>query len=693
MPAYAVPLLSQAYPELSVALARLRRNGPRLRRTVDRLPVNPYVQWLFWGLTLGLLLWFGWSGAATRAELRAATSRAVRVAEMRSSFTYLNETLTMSTRLAVATGDPAWVARYDETLPRLDALIQEAEALATPEVRTALRATTGESSQGLAGMSQAAFNLSAAGDRPAAAALLNGPEFDYLESVYASGIAKFGEDLAMLAAQSTQNLDRRAWTEAATLGVGAMLLLAAGVSQRGRTRLAAALAHTELIARTDPLTDLPNRRRLNEALHTALTAERPTDGLALLAIDLDRFKAVNDAYGHKIGDRLLQLAAARLKQAARSTDMVARVGEDEFTILVRFERQPDPAMWTEQAADIAGRVIAVLSQPFELGPYITPQLSASVGVVVRAGSDGTIDEVLLQADAALIRAKQAGRGCFRFSEQGMDLQIKAQALLGSDLRQAIRKAQIEPYFQPLVCLLTGKLTGFEMLARWRHPTRGFVSPAEFIPMSETAGLIGDLTETLLRQACYVARDWPATLMLACNISPLQLRSGSLARMIASVLRETGMPGSRLELEITESALLEDIGSARTVLTELKGMGMTLALDDFGTGYSSLRHLQALPFDKLKIDAGFVGAMTKDPESRKIVAAVIGLGRSLGLHTVAEGVEDAETARLITALGGDIGQGWFYGRPTPHAAATALVEQSGKQNLEFLQPACEAAGLI
>ena len=622
-------------------------------------------RWFGLASALCTLVGFGWAGLSTQDELRIATERAVRVAELRGSYAHLNEWMTMSAYLAAETGDPRWVERYEEAAPRLAALIEEGKGLASPDVSAALTATIEEGNRGLLGMARAAFARMAEGDRAQARSLLNGPEFSYLEETFASGIAQFGDDLAVFVRSNAEGLNRRAWMEAAILAVGAMLVLAAVLGLRGHARLSAAMARAEAIARTDALTGLMNRRGLDEALRAALPG--PANGsaegaVALLVLDIDRFKGVNDAHGHQTGDTLLQLAARRLETIAGPSNLLARIGGDEFVILI--SASPGRLPIADEISGIAGQVVRAMAQPFPLGPFKTAQVSASVGVAWHSAEAGTADALLMRADAALYCAKAAGRGCFRVFEAGMEQATKARALLAADLRGAIEQGAIEPYFQPLVDAQSGRLVGYELLARWNHPERGFVSPAEFIPLAESIGLIAPLTEAVIIRACQIARVWPDHLMLACNISPLQLRDDAVVGMVAGILARTGMPAARLELEITESALLDDLQMAGAVLGRLKEMGLSLALDDFGTGYSSLRHLQVLPFDKLKIDAGFVGAMRSDPESSKIVAAVIGLGRSLGLHTVAEGVEDEATARLVAELGCHVVQGWHFGRPMP-----------------------------
>ena len=627
-------------------------------------------------LALGLLLWLGWSGTGTRDDMRLAAQQAVRVAELRGTFAYLDEWLTMSAYMAASSGEPRWVARYDEAGPQLAAAIAEAVALATPRVSAALAATTDEASSGLIQMERASFAQAAAGDREGARSLLDGPEFAYLKAVYASGIEVFGQDLETLATSRAKMLNDRAWMETAGLALGAVFLVAAVIAVRGHAQLRQALACTEAVARTDALTDLPNRRRLYEELKAMLpSAERSGSGTALLLLDLDRFKVINDVHGHPSGDRLLQIVAARLRGLARPSDLVARLGGDEFALVALLGSPAQQCMHSEAAAQIARRIVTALETPFELANGTIVQIGVSIGLALAQSEGESADALVRRADMALYRAKADGRGRFCFFEPCMDAHIQARASLEGELRQAVANDLIIPHFQPLVDMSTERLIGFEMLARWPHPIRGMVSPAEFIPIAEDTGLIGPMTDCLLRRACCIAMTWPPDILLACNVSPLQLRDRGLPAMVRAALDHSGLPPHRLELEITESALVGDLDLARDLLNELKALGVRLALDDFGTGYSSLRHLNMLPFDKLKIDAGFVGAMASNMESRKIVAAVVGLGHSLGMVTVAEGVEEPETAALLRDLGCDIGQGWLFGRPGPAAAASTLLQRS------------------
>jgi len=657
-----------------------------LSRRIDALgPLGGHKRWLSrvasalaLATALGLLFWVGWAGTGTREETQLAAQRAVRVAELRGTFAYFNEWLTMSARMAVASGDPRWVVRFDEAGPKLAAAIAEAVALATPEVSAALAKTTDEASRDLTAMEQAAFARVAVGDREGAASLLDSPEFAYLEAVYASGIEALGNDLETLATTRAKALNDRAWMETSALALSAVFLVAAVFAIKGRARLRTALAFTEAVARTDALTDLPNRRRLYEQLQAGLARPDRSGGqIALLLCDLDRFKLVNDVHGHSAGDHLLQLVAARLRSLKGAGDFIARLGGDEFALVTPLSdaRQPGPS--GALAAQLARRVINGLEQPFELASGAVVQIGVSIGIALAQSEDGSADALVRRADVALYRAKAEGHSRFQFFDPALDIHIQRRALLEGELRKAVAHDLLVPHFQPLVEMATGRLLGFEMLARWPHPTRGMVPPYEFIPIAEDVGLIGPMTERLLRRACRAAATWPGDVFIACNMSPLQLRDRGLPAMVQSILDETGLSADRLELEITESALVGDIDLARDLLGELKALGVRLALDDFGTGYSSLRHLQLLPLDKLKIDAGFVRVMDTDLESRKIVAAVVGLGHSLGMVTVAEGVEEARTASLLQDLGCDIGQGWLYGRPGAAETASALLFEAAR----------------
>ncbi len=625
--------------------------------------------------TLGAVLVFGslgFSAKTMRDGARQASQEAVHVAELRGNIGRLDERMAMAARMAAMSGESRWTELFDEAAPKLDFATAEARSIASGSIQQALAETMGEAHGNLVAIERRALTLAAGGDLRSARALLDGPEFAYLQEVYADGLEVFAQDLKTLVDVHAADLDARAWIETGAIAMLAIVLVAAALALRGHLRLRTAMAHTEAIAGTDLLTGLPNRRRFCQEFEAALLRGKQV-GLdhALLLVDLDRFKAVNDAHGHPTGDELLRLVGERLRTVLQPDQPIARFGGDEFALFLCCKAAGSDGPQADPRA-VGRRIVDALSLPFALADGTTVKVGASVGIGLTQRDDDGVDGLLHRADVSLYRAKAEGRGCVRVFEPAMDVHARALALLESDLRRAVAAGEIIPHFQPLVDIKTGRLLGVEMLARWTHAKRGSVSPAEFIPVAETSGLIAPMTLSLLRQGCYAAVHWPAHVTLACNLSPLQLHDPTLPGTIAAVLTETGFPADRLEIEVTESALVGDIDLARRLLNELKALGVRLALDDFGTGYASLRHLKLLPFDKLKIDQSFVAGMLHDRESAKIVSAVIGLGHSLGLTTVAEGVETVEVAALLEELGCDIGQGWLFGRPVPGDQIDAML---------------------
>ncbi len=615
---------------------------------------------------LGLLAWLGATGVQTRAELRLASQRAVHVAELRGTIKHLGEWLTMSTRMAVLSDPQRWRERYTEALPQLSAAITEAVALATPKVGAELARTTDEAYHDLRAMQQAAFRLVADGDREAARALLDGPEYGYLEAVYAAGLDAFGRDLATLAADRAMSLNDRAWLELSGLGFSAVLLVAVALGFRGHARLQAALANTDRVARTDALTGLANRRQFRESL--TLSLRRPasaTGTLALLLLDLDHFKAVNDTLGHAAGDSVLREVAARMGQVLGSTPVLARLGGDEFAVLVEEDA-------CAHAAALAEQLIAAVQAPIALGEQ-QAEVGLSVGVAL-APAHGSDEETFLKhADLALYHAKAEGRGVVRVYEPAMDAVANERLRLEGDLRRAIAAGDLTLHYQPQVRGTTGALVGFEALVRWQHPTHGLVPPAAFIPLAEATGLIVPLGEWVLRTACREAAGWTRPLKVAVNLSPRQFAQADLPGTVRAILAETGLSPMRLELEITETVIINDMTRALTILRALKDLGLRVAMDDFGTGYSSLATLQAFPFDAIKIDRAFVGALEASPQAAAIVRAVLGLGRSLGMVVVAEGVETPGQARFLADEACAEMQGYLFGRPQPIQAFTDALQ--------------------
>ena len=411
------------------------------------------------------------------------------------------------------------------------------------------------------------------------------------------------------------------------------------------------------LAQRDPLTGLLNRRSLIEdGSALFVRAHRRSMAMALLVVDLDAFKTVNDTHGHAAGDLLLRATAETIAAALPGNTLVARFGGDEFACALLFDPgRPD----TVEA--IADRLLSALAQPRVVGGHRI-QLSASIGIARSDADCASMDALMRAADMAMYAAKKAGRARYAWFDRPMEEAFRVRAALESALRSAIPAGEIVPYFERQVELASGRLSGFEVLARWQHPTRGTIAPDVFIPIAEQAGLIGDLSLSVMRQAFVAAGEWDAGLTLAINISPSQLRDPWLAQKIIKTLTETGFPAARLEIEITESALLDNLPLAQSIVASLKNQGIRIALDDFGTGYSSLAHLRALPFDRIKIDRSFVTSINSDAESAAIVAAVTGLGASLNLPVTAEGIEDEAIEARLKALGCGKGQGYLYGRP-------------------------------
>jgi diguanylate cyclase (GGDEF)-like protein len=437
------------------------------------------------------------------------------------------------------------------------------------------------------------------------------------------------------------------------------------------TEAAHQLAHS--LARHDALTGLPNRRVFAEALQSAgVRSARGAASYAILIIDLDGFKPVNDIHGHHIGDEVLREIAIRIGAVVRNGDTFARLGGDEFGIILHgvasSEELPAAAIL------LAERIVISVSQPVVMGDRRL-EVGASIGIAIYP-TDGTdSDELLRAADMAMYRAKAVGRGSYCFFEKGMEEELRVRVTLEGDVREAVAKQQIEPHYQPLMQLAENRLVGFEILARWHHTSRGDVPPETFIPVVEKLDLIGELTFSLLRRACSDAKDWPPEITLALNVSPRHLRDPLLPVKLLAVLSETGFAPRRLEIEVTETALVRDLPAARASLVALQDIGIKISLDDFGTGFSSLYNLRELHFDKIKIDRSFVLSMENDVESAKIVQSVINLAKSLGLPTIAEGIEHLGVMEQIVQSGGEYGQGFYFGKAMPAAEATDLVQNA------------------
>ena len=434
------------------------------------------------------------------------------------------------------------------------------------------------------------------------------------------------------------------------------------------------------LAHYDALTELPNRTLFHERLKRELSFAAPDRQLAVLYIDIDEFKSVNDSLGHMIGDELLKSVAASLAACARKSDFVARLGGDEFAIVQTGIEDTDDVM------KLVSRIFESIRTPYQcLGHQVTTD--ASIGIALAPQDGAGIDQILKNADLAMYAAKAAGRRTYRFFEPDMEAEVRARRSLEMDLRQALVDGGFEVYYQPCLDLKTNAITGCEALVRWRHPHRGMISPAEFIPLAEDTGLINQLGEWVLTSACKEAATWPDTVRLAVNVSPVQFRSGTLALKVMAALAASGLAANRLELEITEAVLIRDDEAALAVLHDLRAIGVRIALDDFGTGYSSLSYLQRFPFDKIKIDRCFITGIAEPQGSSSIVQAVVTIAADRRMTTTAEGVETEAQRDLLRELGCSEMQGYLFSPPKPAAEVRPMLfaDRQGPEAMRTNRP--------
>lgn len=443
-----------------------------------------------------------------------------------------------------------------------------------------------------------------------------------------------------------------------------------------RRRAEASIHH---LAHHDGLTGLPNRVLFRDRLEQAMAAARRSGRtVAMLCLDLDRFKAINDVFGHPMGDALLRQVTDRLRESLRETDTLARLGGDEFAVV-----QPELA-GLDRASNLARRLIAALTEPFVVEGHEL-WIGVSIGIAFFPGDADGPDQILKHADTALYRAKKDGRGTFRLFEPEMDARLRARLALEQDLRQAFADDRLELHYQPQADARSGEILGFEALLRWTHPVHGAIPPDQFVPVAEECGLMLPLGEWALRTACAAAADWPAPLRVAVNLSPAQFRHGDLPAMVESALGAAGLAPERLELEITEGVLLADTERTLDILERLKALGVRVSMDDFGTGYSSLSYLQCFPFDRIKIDRSFIQRAHAHPQAAAIVRAVIGLAHNMDMTVTAEGVETAAQLDMLRGERCHEVQGFLIGHPVPLAAVQDLLPVRA-DSLTELKPA-------
>jgi diguanylate cyclase (GGDEF)-like protein/PAS domain S-box-containing protein len=450
----------------------------------------------------------------------------------------------------------------------------------------------------------------------------------------------------------------------------AVLLALMDITERKRAE-----ARLAFMAQHDGLTGLPNRTLLRQQMDDLLLhARRSADRVAVLVLGLDNFKAVNDTLGHGIGDKLLRGVAKRLRSTLREEDVLARLNSDEFAIVQSGVTRP------EDAVLLARRLLEAIGDPYLLDGH-SVVIGASIGIAMSPGDGDESDRLLKNADMALSRAKNDFRGTFSFFEAEMDARAQTRRKIEIELRDAIQNDLLRPYYQPLIDLATGRITGFEALVRWPHPERGMVSPAEFIPVAEETGLINAVGGLMLRRACMDAAQWPDDVRVAVNLSPLQFRVGNLLSTVMDTLKQTGLAATRLELEITETLVLEKSSQVLATLHALRALGVRISMDDFGTGYSSLSYLRSFPFDKIKIDQSFVRDLGSNRDAQAIVRSIISLGKGLGVTITAEGVETEAELSCLRNEGCHEGQGFLFSRARPNAEIISLLKaQRGEESV-------------
>jgi diguanylate cyclase (GGDEF)-like protein len=572
--------------------------------------------------------------------------------------------LTAAAQMAVATGATRWVEEYDARRPELQRVLQQARSLVDPETAQRFDARSGAAYEELESMRESAFEALTVGSAEVARSIFDGERYRANTRRLSMAIDEFTAAAVQATRAETEALQRRTLYVSAAALI-AVLALEFGLWKflaqrlgRSRTLFLDAENRIQRLASSDLLTGLANRSALRDAMSVALArARREQHGLAVLMVDLDRFKPVNDRHGHMVGDRVLKEVAQRLARTLRAGEPHARYGGDEFVVVV--EERDDAAA----ARVVAERIVASLGEPM-LIDTLPISIGASVGVA-RFPDDADSDDALLRmADSALYRAKAGSSGSVCFYDPSLDEQVAERATLEHAVREGIARGEFLPYYQPIVDLASRAVQAVELLCRWNHPQRGLLAPAHFIALAENSGLIGPMSMSLLRQACVDLAAFPVHWRLSMNIAPQQILDPALVPQLLAVLSESGVAPSRLDVELTETALVGDTVRARAVIQALQAAGITVTLDDFGTGYSSLAYLAEMSFDKIKIDRSFVRTLHERPQSAKIVDAVIGLSRSLGVQTVAEGVETERDARVLLQLGCALAQGYLFSRPLP-----------------------------
>jgi diguanylate cyclase (GGDEF)-like protein len=604
-------------------------------------------------------LWY--SAAHIEAARRHALAQQL-AGDVRLAMHRLNH----AAQMAVVTGEPRWVQEYDSHLPALGAAVTAAKALATPAEASRFDLQTRQAGEELLGLHESAIEAVNVGAVDAARKIFDGEQYRHHTGLLNTATAEFTAATVASTQDRIDTLNLWAAGVGATVVAGSLLTgmllwrrLAGGLA-RSRRHFLDAEERIQRLASRDLLTGLSNRAALHDAMHRAMSrARRDHQVLAVLMIDLDRFKPINDQHGHMVGDVVLKKVARRLRRCLRGSELMARYGGDEFVVVIH--EGSDPFV----ARVVAERIVRVISQPMCFD-HLNVSVGASVGVARYPVDAVDGDELLRKADSALYRAKGEGRARVCFYDSSLDEAVAERSRLEQAMREGITRGQFVPYYQPIVELASARVQSVELLCRWQHPQRGLLAPGEFIALAEESGQIGALMLSVLDQACADMVHFPAHWRLSVNIAPQQIQDDDLVPGLLAVLRRHRVPPRRLDVELTETALVSDTAQARGVMLALKEAGITVTLDDFGTGYSSLCYLAEMSFDKIKIDRSFVHTLLERPQSAKIVDAVLGLSRSLGVQTVAEGVETEAQAQMLRQLGCGLAQGYLYGRPVSAA---------------------------
>jgi diguanylate cyclase (GGDEF)-like protein len=616
---------------------------------------------------------------AQRSADRAADTR-VQLARDVEKIRYYDELLTMSARLAATSGDRAYVVRYERAVPKLERVIDDARSVVPDRAAIIAVHATDRANQALITMERESFRLLGEGDLTGAYATLTGTRYTRLKAEYRQGMDVALERMQLAATVQRAGASQRQRLGLVTgMGAAALLALLSVGTARGLHRSHGARSRVEeqlrVQAQADPLTGLANRRLFRERLTTALGKPDP-GALAVLFVDLDNFKTVNDTRGHAVGDLMLVEVAERVTDLlhGHTGALVARMGGDEFAILL-------PSTDAGAAERLADRLVAALARPYAAAAQVP--VTASVGLAVSAADERDPGALLRGADLAMYDAKSGGRGRWSRYAKRMHTELLARVELESHLRAGIPRGELVVHYQPTQHLRTGRLHGVEALVRWEHPVHGLLQPPAFLPLAESSALIIGLGRFVLEQACRQLACWRAELgddapsEIAVNVSPQELTEHGYVAQVLAVLNLTGLPASRLVLEVTESTIMTETGAVIDVLTDLRAAGVRIAIDDFGTGHSSLARLRELPVDSVKIDRSFVHAAAPDdttPGDTTMLDLLVALAGRLRLDLVAEGIETPRQLEAVRDAGATYGQGFLLGRPQPADLSAAWVRK-------------------